>query len=46
LFSGWAIQELEEKVKEAGIDHILVKPCLMEDLLGVVQKAVHTPVQT
>jgi signal transduction histidine kinase/DNA-binding response OmpR family regulator len=46
LFSGWAMQELEEKVKEAGIDHILVKPCLMEDLLGVVQRAVHTAVQT
>jgi CheY-like chemotaxis protein len=46
LFSGWAMQELEEKVKEAGIDHILVKPCLMEDLLGVVRRAVHTPVQT
>jgi signal transduction histidine kinase/DNA-binding response OmpR family regulator len=37
LLSGWAMQELEEKVKEAGIDHILVKPCLMEDLLEVVQ---------
>jgi CheY-like chemotaxis protein len=46
LFSGWAMQELEEKVKQSGIDHILLKPCLMEDLLGIVQKAVRTPVAT
>jgi signal transduction histidine kinase/CheY-like chemotaxis protein len=44
LFSGWAVQEQEEKVKEAGIDHILVKPCLMEDLLDAVQRAVASPV--
>jgi CheY-like chemotaxis protein len=46
LFSGWAMQEQEETVKEAGIDHIVVKPCLMEDLLEAVQTAVHTPVKT
>jgi CheY-like chemotaxis protein/two-component sensor histidine kinase len=46
LLSGWAVQELEENVKEAGIDHILLKPCLMEDLTGIVQKAVHTPIRT
>jgi len=44
LLSGWAVQELEEKVREAGIDHILVKPCLMEDLLDVVQKAARAPI--
>jgi CheY-like chemotaxis protein/nitrogen-specific signal transduction histidine kinase len=44
LLSGWAMQELEEKVKKAGVDYILVKPCLMEDLLSVVQKAAREPV--
>jgi len=43
LLSGWAVQELEEKVKQAGVDHILVKPCLMEDLLNVVQQTSRTP---
>jgi signal transduction histidine kinase/CheY-like chemotaxis protein len=38
LFSGWAIQEQEAKVREAGIDAILVKPCLIEDLLAAVRR--------
>ena len=44
LLSGWAMQELEEKVKDAGIDYILGKPCLMEDMLRVVQQAARTPI--
>jgi CheY-like chemotaxis protein len=46
LLSGWAMQELEEKVKQAGIDYILVKPCLMENLLAVVQRAARAPVDS
>jgi signal transduction histidine kinase/CheY-like chemotaxis protein len=46
LLSGWAVQELEEKVKQAGVDHILVKPCLMEDLLNVVRQVARTPRRT
>ena len=38
LFSGWAVQELEQQVKDAGIDRIVVKPCLMENLLEAVQE--------
>lgn len=39
LFSGWAIQEQEEKLAAVGIEHVLAKPCLMEDLLATVQRA-------
>jgi len=39
LLSGWAIQENEERVRESGIDHVLVKPCRVEDLLSAVQNA-------
>jgi len=45
LFSGWAAQEIEEKVKDAGVDRILVKPCLIEDLLTAVQDTVRRPAE-
>jgi CheY-like chemotaxis protein len=45
LFSGWAINQQEERIRAAGVDHILVKPCLVEDLLDAVQRVLRVPVE-
>jgi CheY-like chemotaxis protein len=42
LLSGWAIREDEARVKEAGIDCVLVKPCLMDDLVRAVDRSLGT----
>jgi CheY-like chemotaxis protein len=36
LFSGWAIEPDMETMTDAGIDRVLSKPCLIDDLLQVV----------
>ncbi len=45
LLSAWAVQESEETMKDSGVDYVLAKPCLVEDLLATVQKAMRTPVK-
>ena len=40
LLSGWAIQQEQDDVREAGVDRVLLKPCLVEDLLKTVQQTV------
>lgn len=39
LLSGWALDQEDSKVREAGIDRVLVKPCLVEQLLSVVKQS-------
>lgn len=43
LVSGWAIQEEEERAKEAGVDVVLPKPCPLDRLLEAVA---HRPQDT
>ncbi|UCF67138.1 MAG: response regulator [Acidobacteriota bacterium] len=40
LLSGWAVQQDEERVRQAGIDRVLAKPCLVEELLDAVHEIV------
>ncbi len=44
LSSGWSVTEDSPEVIEAGIDYVLVKPCSISSLLGIVQKAAQKPV--
>jgi signal transduction histidine kinase len=39
LVSGWAVQQNRAKILDAGVDYVLAKPCLIEDLLTTVQQA-------
>ena len=39
LLSGWAVEQREEQVRQAGIDRILIKPCPIEQLREVIQQA-------
>ncbi len=39
LLSGWAFQQEEPKIRDAGIDYVLVKPCTNQRLLLTVQRA-------
>ncbi|MCZ6695773.1 MAG: response regulator [Acidobacteria bacterium] len=41
LLSGWAIEQQEDEVRQAGIDSILIKPCLLDTLRDAVQKALN-----
>ncbi|MGD1075461.1 MAG: response regulator [Thermodesulfovibrionales bacterium] len=43
LCSGWALQQREEEVKEAGIDVVLQKPIDMADLLRAVERSLQSP---
>jgi len=45
LLSGWVIQQEQELVRESGIDHVLIKPCLILKLLSTVQQALAAPVE-
>jgi signal transduction histidine kinase/BarA-like signal transduction histidine kinase len=40
LLSGWALQQEEEKFRQAGIDFVLTKPCTIHVLLETVAKAI------
>lgn len=42
LLSGWSIQQEEPKVREAGVDYLLVKPCPNKILLDTVQRALQS----
>ncbi len=42
LISGWAVQQDEERIRESGVDLVLAKPCLIEDLLGAIDRAVRS----
>jgi CheY-like chemotaxis protein len=42
LLSGWAVDEEEDRVKDAGIDRVLVKPCLLDDLVRAVDRSLGT----
>jgi signal transduction histidine kinase len=44
LLSGWAIQQEQDDVREAGVDAVLLKPCLVEDLLEAVQQTMRPAV--
>jgi signal transduction histidine kinase/DNA-binding response OmpR family regulator len=46
LFSGWAVQQNEDRIASAGIDEILVKPCLIEDLLHAVRRVTRSATAT
>ncbi len=39
LLSGWAVQHEREKLKEAGIDYVISKPCSLDTLHETVDKA-------
>jgi signal transduction histidine kinase/DNA-binding response OmpR family regulator len=39
LITGWTGEMRDEKFRRAGVDRVLVKPCLMADLLGAVADA-------
>ena len=43
VISGWAVQHGPE-LRDAGVEFVLIKPCLIEDLLKTVQKALSQPV--
>ena len=43
LLSGWAIQEEDAEVKEAGVDRVLLKPCMVMDFLDAVQSVARHP---
>jgi CheY-like chemotaxis protein len=42
LLSGWAVQEDEAQAEEAGVDHVLCKPCRLDELLGTIRLALET----
>jgi DNA-binding response OmpR family regulator/putative methionine-R-sulfoxide reductase with GAF domain len=42
LVSGWSIQQDGAKILDAGVDYVLAKPCLIEDLLSTVQAALRS----
>ena len=39
LLSGWAIEQQEDEVRQAGIGMVLIKPCRIDALREAVQKA-------
>jgi DNA-binding response OmpR family regulator len=39
LLSGWGIQLDDVRIKQAGVDLVLSKPCQMSDLLDAVQES-------
>ena len=39
LISGWAIQQEQTRIEDAGIDRIVAKPCALPELLEVVRQA-------
>jgi CheY-like chemotaxis protein len=43
LLSGWAMQQSEDRIREAGVDRVLLKPCPIKDLLAAVQQVVRVP---
>jgi CheY-like chemotaxis protein len=45
LLSGWAMQQDDAAAKEAGLDYILAKPCLIENLLETVRRAAGSKVK-
>ena len=46
LLTGWAVEQHEDLVQDAGIDAVLIKPCRLEDLFSAVQEAIRPPVGT
>jgi DNA-binding response OmpR family regulator/putative methionine-R-sulfoxide reductase with GAF domain len=42
LVSGWSIQQDGAKILDAGVDYVLAKPCLIEDLPSTVQAALRS----
>jgi signal transduction histidine kinase/DNA-binding response OmpR family regulator len=46
LLTGWAIGQGDNRVREAGVDAVLIKPCPLEDLSSAVQEALRLPVRT
>ncbi|MGZ8462860.1 MAG: hypothetical protein ACXW4I_08230, partial [Candidatus Deferrimicrobiaceae bacterium] len=39
LISGWALHQEEQRIKEAGIDFVVHKPCTVKDFQDVVEEA-------
>ena len=39
LISGWALHQDEQRIKEAGIDFVVHKPCTVKDFQDVVEEA-------
>ena len=44
LLTGWAVEQREERVREARIEAVLTKPCRLEELASAVQEALRAPV--
>ncbi|UCF69294.1 MAG: response regulator [Acidobacteriota bacterium] len=42
LLSGWAVQQDEQRIRDAGIDFIASKPCPAKQLLELVRQALET----
>ncbi|HYS77864.1 MAG TPA: response regulator, partial [Candidatus Dormibacteraeota bacterium] len=45
LLTGWVIGQEDTRVRAAGIDAVLIKPCPLEDLCRAVQEALRPPVR-
>ncbi len=43
LLSGWAIEQEEDRVRSAGIDSVLIKPCRIDAVRRAVQQALRKP---
>ena len=43
LLTGWIGQENDDKLSASGVDGILAKPCLLEDMLDAIREAVQRP---
>ncbi len=46
LLTGWVIDRGDERVRNAGIASVLIKPCPLEDLCSAVQEALRHPVRS
>ena len=46
LLTGWAVEQNEDRIRDAGIDAVLIKPCRIEDLSSAVQEALGSPAGT
>ncbi len=46
LLSGWAIQQDEEQIKQAGVDYVVSKPCSIDRLVDTIQEATRVSVRS
>ena len=46
LLSGWAIQQDEKQVRQAGVDYVVAKPCTIDRLVDTIQEATRVSVRS